>query len=420
MNTPAAPRRSLRIKAEHIGPIMLLDQSLSDDKQNLIFARNGTGKSFIARALRMLDETAITEIDPAEVPNLLVSEEAPKGLGDFSLWEGSDCIGGLALDVKSKTVSRTPAAYIFHVFSEDYVDENLRNKLETLNGEISHEIIVGKDNAELDDKETKLASKDIEQSTKKGAINAKFQEGKRKLQADFAIRASLGSFQNLKPDIYFEDAPFSASAGGKSLKELLGQYNTFKSIPSDPELPQGVNIQPLTLDITAIENALARITSPSTVAEVYKERIRRDQSFFQTGPALYETDKSECTFCTQSMSDIAIKAVSAYSDYFNDAEAKERTSVKRMITDTEQAERAIEKWEKDCLRAKSHFDDLKGYFPSFKEKAVAEISALNEELAQYLQKLREALTKKTGQPCCGHRRTGRKYVRHGFPNSKSL
>ncbi|ATG43645.1 hypothetical protein PhaeoP13_01708 [Phaeobacter piscinae] len=339
----------------------------------------------------MLDESAIAEIDPTDVPNLLVSEEAPSGLGKFSLWEGSNCIGGLELDVKNKTFSRTPTPYIFHVFSEDYVDENIRNKLEVLNGEISHEIIVGKDNAELDSKETERRNKNREQIAKRDVINIRFQEGKLKLQSDFAIRASLGSFQKLNPEVYSEVTSFS---DGKSVAELLNQYNTFKSMPSDPVLPQGVGIEPLSLDISKIESALARITSPSSISEAYKERIRRDQNFIYAGLTHYEANKSECPFCTQSMSDIAIAAVSAYSDYFNDMEATERTSLKRLIADIERAERVIEKWEKDCLRSKSHFDNLKVYFPSFKEEVVNDISTPNESLSQYLNALRGALSQK--------------------------
>ena len=53
------PKPTLKISATHIGPIMSLDAPLSNNKQNLIFARNGTGKSFLARSLRLLDESSL-------------------------------------------------------------------------------------------------------------------------------------------------------------------------------------------------------------------------------------------------------------------------------------------------------------------------------------------------------------------------
>ena len=75
MNTPATPKPTLRIEAAHIGPIMGLKQDLSTDKHNLIYARNGTGKSFIARALRLFDQTVYSRYEQSSIPDLLVSEE---------------------------------------------------------------------------------------------------------------------------------------------------------------------------------------------------------------------------------------------------------------------------------------------------------------------------------------------------------
>ena len=54
---------------------MRLKQDLSTDKQNLIYARNGTGKSFIARALRLFDQTVFSRYEQSSIPDLLVSEE---------------------------------------------------------------------------------------------------------------------------------------------------------------------------------------------------------------------------------------------------------------------------------------------------------------------------------------------------------
>ena len=138
---------------------MGLKQDLSTDKQNLIYARNGTGKSFIARALRFLDQTVYSRYEQTSIPDLLVSEESDDGTGSFQLYEGSDCIGSLELDTRSKTATRSEPSYIFHVFTEDYIDEEVRNRLEELDGEIQHEIIIGRENVELDQKELELDNK---------------------------------------------------------------------------------------------------------------------------------------------------------------------------------------------------------------------------------------------------------------------
>ena len=42
----------LKIDASFVGPVLKLNDELSSEKQNVVFATNGTGKTFLSRALR--------------------------------------------------------------------------------------------------------------------------------------------------------------------------------------------------------------------------------------------------------------------------------------------------------------------------------------------------------------------------------
>ena len=95
---------------------MGLQQDLSAEKQNLIYARNGTGKSFIARALRFFDQTVYSSYEQSKISDLLVSEESDRGTGFFRLYEGSSRIGSLEFDTQSRTATRSEPSYIFHVY----------------------------------------------------------------------------------------------------------------------------------------------------------------------------------------------------------------------------------------------------------------------------------------------------------------
>ena len=391
----ARPNSHLSINVRHIGPIMQMRQNLSDRKQNLIFARNGMGKSFIARALRLLDKAAFSSVDQSAIPDLLVSEEAPTGQGAFSLYEGEVCIGSFELDTNAKTVGLSPPKYIFHVFSEDYVNEQIRNRLEKLDGEITHQIIIGKENAELDEKLNELSVKSKQFEEKKDSLNQVFAEGKRKHRSDFAINASLGSFRQLTPEEYFGPSRFRSDEEGPSLSELLSQYNKFKSVPSNPRLPKSLEITELALNAEDLEAALSRITSPSSVADEFKEKLTSDQSFFEKGLLLYEAKPIECPFCTQSMSEVALRAVTAYFDYFNDREAEERGRLNGYIQALVRDRSKVSRWKTDCLQAKANFDELKGYFPSFAQKAVVDPIPAIDELVKYLESVKESLEKKS-------------------------
>lgn len=141
MKTTVSDEACLTIKAKHIGPIMELEGKLSPKGQNLLFATSGTGKSFISRALRALDEPAgegEKDIDPADV----VSEESSNGA--LSLLEGTAEITKIAFDKTFGLITRSPSQYIFHIFSSDYVGDELASRSYELDGDIDHQIILGK------------------------------------------------------------------------------------------------------------------------------------------------------------------------------------------------------------------------------------------------------------------------------------
>lgn len=391
MNVPATPKPFLKISARHIGPIMSLDATLSKNKQNLIFARNGTGKSFLARSLRLLDESALEGVTPQDMPNLLVSEESSSKQGTFQLYEDDACIGSLGLNCTSKTVSFSAPQYIFHVFSEDYVDFHLRQKSFELDGEIAHEIIIGQENLTLDEKENESGSVKESLAKSRKTLDEAFASQRKKLQADFQINASLGSFRSLNTNLYFEASPFSVESSDQRLSQLLASFNKFKSLPNDPNLPTATAPNGLGLDWEILNLALARVTSPSSVAEEVKLKIAEDPDFFRSGLKLATASAKDCPFCTQSLTQAAQFALSKYQEYFEDAEAREKDALMSLVKDVSAARSKVEKWKGKYLTAKSAFDELKAYFPSVQEKKTEDESAALEAIDANLAAILEAL-----------------------------
>lgn len=394
MNTQAAQKPTLKVRAGHIGPIMSLDGKLSDNKQNLIFARNGTGKSFLARALRLLDENALEGVEAEDIPELLVSEEATSGQGTFGLYEDSICIGGLGLNRTGKQVTFTTPKYIFHVFSEDYVNLHLRQKEFEFDGEITHEIIVGKENLTLDAKETEKTSKQTALGKNREKLDQEFASQKQKLQSDFQINAALGSFRSLSTDVYFEQAPFAQGELEKALSALLADYNKFKTLPSDPRLPVGPVPDGLGVDFGEISDALSRVTSPSSVADDVKKKIAEDPDFFRSGLELKTQHEDTCPFCTQTLAEAANHAISKYQEYFVDAEAKEKDVLAALLSSIDVAQGKVESWRTQHLKAKTEFDELKAFFPSVQTKVVEDLGPDLDALEETLVSMREALKEK--------------------------
>lgn len=396
MTTQARTKPTLHIKANFIGPIMNLDHDLSSLKQNLIFARNGTGKSFIARALRLLDPNTYPSLQQTELPNLLVSEEATSGEGKFELFEDQTCIASLKLNNRLKTLSRVTPNHIFHVFTEDYMDEQIRNKLEHLDGEITHEIIIGRDNVELDDKESALRTKRDQQHTLRQRLQQEFKNNRDVHKNHFSIFGSLGAFKKLNTDVYLESAPYSADSTVRTVPELLAQYNTFKSLPADPARPSPLNTMEITIDLADVRGALERITSPSNVALEFKRKIEAAPHFFETGLKLQETAPNECPYCTQPVQVGAAAAIDAYRTYFDDEEAREKEHLDCIRVDIERTCQEVKEWKGTYLQERDTYEELRSYFPSFSDKPLDKPDRLLNELFAYLDELQACLQRKLG------------------------
>ena len=139
MNTPANPKFS--ISATYLGPVFSLNGELTKNAQNLVFARNGTGKSFLSRAFRYLDLHG-QGASLNDAPRNLVSDESPDGKGTFCFGRGADVMGSLKLEKTGYQTIPQLNETLFHVFSEDFVHEELREQEYNLNGEIENQISV--------------------------------------------------------------------------------------------------------------------------------------------------------------------------------------------------------------------------------------------------------------------------------------
>ena len=394
MNTTKQNKPKLKITAQNIGPIKSIDAVLSEEKRHLIFARNGAGKSFIARSLRLLDKAAFSSMDTAGMPNLLVSEEST-GIGAFGLYEDEKCIGRIDLNTSTKTTSVSEPRYIFHVFSEDYVDENLRNKLEDLDGNITHEIVVGKDNAELDEKQKNLDEAKVKLAEQRLAFDTAFATGRSSHQKKFAIRASLGAFKALTTDLFFHEQYYARDGSAETLEKLLKQYEIFKSLPQETDNPVRRAAPESDIGLDSVIAALQVVTSPSSVANSFRDKIASDPGFFESGLEKHQAAPDNCPFCTQDMGAVAMVAVNAYAKYFEDKEAQEIKRISRLISKLDNIASGLDTWLSRYLQNALRYDALKTYFPSCSDTLLPDpsktVQSLKDDVASVQSSLREKL-----------------------------
>ena len=112
------------INAKNLGPVRSLNCELSHRRQNVVFARNGTGKSFLSRAFRYLD--LYGQGKPiADAQQQLVSDEAEDGSGEFECRHDGHMLGSLTLKSGPKQSTAKVQDTIFHFFRRISFKANL-------------------------------------------------------------------------------------------------------------------------------------------------------------------------------------------------------------------------------------------------------------------------------------------------------
>ena len=150
---------TFKIQAKNLGPLDSLDFSEKvSSLKTVIYANNGSGKTFISRAFRQI---SIPEISN---PHRLISFTQSKANFILEINNLSDDTGKpnrkVELDVEKdkQTVVKNDSGYIYHIFNSDYVDENIEKLGYKPDGNIAG-YILGKDIIDLTAEKAELEQK---------------------------------------------------------------------------------------------------------------------------------------------------------------------------------------------------------------------------------------------------------------------
>ena len=368
MNTP--PKPNFSISAQYLGPVFSLNGELTKHAQNLIFARNGTGKSFLSRAFRYLDQHGQGQALTGAARNL-VSDESADGKGKFGFARGHNALGSLQLEKVGDIATALVADTIFHVFSEDFVHEELREQEYKLDGKIENQIAVDSVSIKLTDARSAIeAAKDEEQKATE-RITLKFNsEMDSELVEKAGVRRQLNEYKSLNFEGLLNKFPEQPSQPKSSFADILKDLDNLKSIPAEPVYPQNVDqFQILDIDLKTLAVLLMQRTSPSSVAVEIKKKIDAHHVFYEAGVAIVEAEhRHTCPFCEQGITSPGPKAIiDAYVSYFDDEEERHKSALRNWLGVLRGKKEALASTETQLIRQKSHYDDLKLYIPSKRE-----------------------------------------------------
>jgi hypothetical protein len=395
------------ILCSNIAPLENLQYSYSANcLKTAIFANNGSGKTFISRLFRLMENnTSIHLDDKGNSPtDSLLRFNSTKGLFSFKITASDDTVKeDFSLALHQKQIPTIPqTSYIYHTFNQDYVDENIR----TLGFEKDSEIqgyILGKSHIDLASDKARL--QDIDDKGKE--LRVKLQDIiKTFLDKNINVIRDIKRLQEYKQYLSIDTILNSSTKCSKvevdkNLSDNIDDYNKIKSTPDnliDIKSIDTAESDFLPTLTNMIEN-LGKVFSISSFAEDFKQKVKNRQDFIELGLRYKEEENGVCPFCGQKFEKESLSLIDKYTHYLADEEAKAIKQFQVYKNNIEEEKKRLKGLQVQSVQAINLFNEYKqNYIPSFEKENLQEIEI--KSLVEDLDNLSIHLKKKLDNYKC--------------------
>ena len=368
---------TVSLNVENIGPhsddqkIVFSDKV--DSNKAIFFATNGTGKSFISRAFRLCapsmagalaDDVLTIGKDSGQMQFRIQADNASKDLR-------IDVHRGTAPTIQNNT------GLLFHVFNNDYVEENIKQKNYTPDGQIEG-YILGK--VQIDLSEDKQREKDlgaeVEGDSKK--IDEAIEKAKSDLRSA-GITPQTNEFRQITRENADKGFDFKCD---DSVEGIIQQLHTLEKVPEDiPSI--GFTIPSFNLDfLKRISEILGTEYPKSEWDDDFVEEYKKHQAFIESGLATEQSD-TVCPFCKREYDENARTLISQYNAYRADKESQIMGMLSRLLKEIDSITSAIRSQDDQNKRALVQLTEIQKYFPSLQNSCIQQLSALDSYISAW-------------------------------------
>lgn len=383
------------INCQNIAPINNLKKEIKSSSLKIgVFANNGSGKTFISRMFRLTEKTEELSLDENgnSPTDKLITLGKTKGSFNFKITDkDEEIVEQFDISLENRTIPNIPnTKYLFHVFNEDYVDENLIGVDFDKDGEIDG-FILGKVNIDLSEDEDKLSKIEKEGRELSVHIENEITNYLSDNIDDIQNIKRLNEYKDLTPKKIISSVDKKRYGVSKTYNELIDDYNKIKSVPEN--LKDILSIKSLTLDeelFNSLKASCEEEYSLSTLSESFKKKVKEKQIFIEKGIDLISEDIAECPFCEQKLQDDALALIDKYNKYLNDEEAKTIKLLKGYKTSLQSVNETIEEINISNVKRIHTFNNYKEkYIPSSKSIDLSELELenLKSEIQTIIEKV---------------------------------
>ncbi len=359
---------TIGLEIENIGPHTKIGfTGKTSSLKTAIYANNGSGKTFISRLFRLIENPISQNSD--KLLSFTKNQGKMKFEINFKEENKQPVVKTIELSIRkgaSPTIS-SPLPFIFHVFNSDYVHDNIEALKYKPDGDIEG-YILGKAQIDLTKEKKELEEKNKILDTKNEEFKKRVNNQKTILDdKDLVIRKNISEYTSFTIENIFRKNNLGYTEE-KSFEELKKENTILNTLPDDvPDVaPNSGNIATDFFD--NLEQILKHSYSKSHFAEEFKTKIKSKQGFVENGLKIIADNK--CPFCEQTFGENALKLIDTYTKYLADEEAKIISQIDTFIKRVDELKKQIDYAYKNSLKSKTDFDDLKKNLPSFKEQNI--------------------------------------------------
>lgn len=377
---------SIKLQLDGIGPhfgpnaIDFFDSSFVNNKA-IIYAANGTGKSFISKTFRVLSQ-------PNEIHDDLISQDCSEGKMTFGIDNQGES-KKLSVTIKRGELPEitNDTNYLFHVFNSDYVDENLISKGFSPDGNIEG-YILGKANIDLSQEKQRQEECQKEYDEYRKDIEDKILNSKRMLKK-YGVQRNTTEFREFTGEKLESGSLYSDVS--LSVTDVIDQLKMLENIPEDLEDVA----KPSIVIPDEIWNTVHLLLETEYPKPEWDEEFSNNMTFISHGIEMMG-DENKCPFCKQELKGDSLRLISHYKAFIEDKSSETIKKIQTASEDIKRIESAINGFINNTTKAALTVEKIKQYFPSLKTIVLEQPSSF-EQIIGPLEMLRNNLEEKTNR-----------------------
>ena len=359
-----------------------------DYNRAIFYATNGTGKTFISRSFRLCTPSKAENKAENYADKILA---IGKDYGHFSFTIRENNVDK-NLDISIKRGLRPEitdtTGYIYHVFNSDYVEENIKLKNYSPDGDIEG-YILGKVQIDLTEEKNQAVALEEKIKAKSKEIDDNIAEAKLFLTQN-GIMPNTTEYKEITRENVEHGFEYEVY---DSVEDCIRKINTLQKAPEDLKDIQFSELNQDLSFLDQLETILTTTYPKSEWDEEFVKEYKNHQNFIEAGLDCDYADKI-CPFCKREYNQDALNLINKYNQYRADKEAQVIGKLRNLLHDVDQMIVQLENEERKIETADAQLTKIQNYFSSLKHLKLEKISQ-TDNYRSIFQSLYEMTTKKT-------------------------